>query len=172
MSDTLFPEADLETGATISACGLYRYRLWRTWNASLPPLAWLMLNPSTADAVDDDNTIRKCIGFAKRWGHGGIVCVNLFAFRATYPKDMRAALDPVGPENDAAILTAARESAMLIAAWGNHGGYRRRDAVVMRMLMDAGIPSHCLRLTTSGAPWHPLLVPYAAQPVPFGGIEP
>jgi hypothetical protein len=91
VSDTLFDVAprvaEIERTATISDCGRYRYTLGRTWSDE-PPVLFVMLNPSTADADVDDNTISKCIGFAKRWGHGGITVVNLYAWRATNPKEL------------------------------------------------------------------------------------
>src|SRR5690349_21188818 len=86
--------------------GAYRYRLDRWWDRALPPLIYIMLNPSTADAERDDATIRVCMGRAKNEGCGGIVVVNLFAYRATKPEDMKRAADPVGPNNDWYILSA------------------------------------------------------------------
>lgn len=95
---------DPARGAVIDETGTYRYRLWRTWDESLPSLGWVMLNPSTGDANRDDNTLRKCIAFAHEWGHGGIVVANLFAYRTAYPKVLKTArtdgVDIVGPDND------------------------------------------------------------------------
>lgn len=140
--------------ATISECGLYRYRLTREWGAGATAV-FIMLNPSTADASQDDPTIRRCVGFAKREGCGRLEVVNLFAFRATAPKDMRAAADPIGPENDAHILAAVTAAdGPRIAAWGAHGGQRGKE--VGRRLRGMGLK--CLGLTAALAPRHPLYV--------------
>ena len=141
------------SGAVISACGRYRYRLWRRWSDG-PTCVFIMLNPSTADAESDDPTIRRCIGFAKREGCGGLVVANLFAFRATSPRDMMAADDPVGPENDNHLRWCADlATGPVIAGWGAHGSFRGRDAAVRRML--DGKAMH-LGLTAAGQPRHPL----------------
>ncbi|SFI15082.1 DUF1643 domain-containing protein [Albimonas pacifica] len=141
------------SGAVISDCGLYRYRLWRRWGAG-PTCVFIMLNPSTADAKQDDPTIRRCIGFAKREGCGGLVVANLFAYRATSPKDMKAASDPVGPKNDEHLRWCADlATGPVIAGWGTHGSFMGRAAVVRRML--SGRISH-LGLTAAGEPRHPL----------------
>ena len=89
----------MKKGATISECGLYRYSLTRVWDDVLPMCIFVMLNPSTADADIDDPTIRRCINFAKREGCGSLMVVNLFAYRATSPADMKAAVDPIGSGN-------------------------------------------------------------------------
>jgi hypothetical protein len=160
--------ADVERSAIISECGLYRYTLGRQWAAG-PPLNFLMLNPSVADATDDDPTIRKCLGFARRWGFPGIVVTNLFAFRATAPADMRRASDPVGPENDDRIVAEAKRAGLVVAAWGTDGGFRGRDRVVKRLLIGAGVTIHAARFTKDGHPWHPLMLPYRFRPEPWVG---
>lgn len=90
----------MRSGANFSRCRRFRYALWREWDATLPAVMLIGLNPSTADANHNDPTIRRCIGFARDWGFGGVRVLNLFAFRATYPDDLKAAADPVGPRND------------------------------------------------------------------------
>ncbi len=150
--------------AHFSECGKYRYFLDRAWALDRPMCCWVMLNPSTADAALDDPTIRKCVGFADRWGYGRITVVNLFAFRATHPKDMRAARDPVGPENDRFILWRAALAKVVVLAWGIHGEFRRRSVDVMDMLitddaMDAKVRT--LGCTKSGEPRHPLMLSYS-----------
>jgi hypothetical protein len=141
-------------GAAFSRDRRYRYRLWRRWDRSRPPVAFCMLNPSTADARRDDPTIRRCIGFARDWGYGGIEVVNIFALRATDPRDLRSARDPVGPRNDAFILRAAAGSPVVIA-WGVHGALRDRASATLKLF---GARSRLLALgrTRSGAPRHPL----------------
>jgi hypothetical protein len=153
------------SSAVISECGRYRYRLTRTWDAALDPACFVMLNPSTADATHDDPTIRRCVGFARGWGCGGIVVVNLFAFRATDPAEMfRASLAAIGPENDRHVRDAAEQCRPVVAAWGAHGGFLRRDAAARRLLVDVGSAVLCLGVTKQGHPRHPLYVP-AAQPL-------
>lgn len=147
--------------AMISIDGRYRYRLTREWDATAQKMTFVMLNPSTADATLDDPTIRRCIGFAQRDGFGGIYVVNLYAFRATEPKDMKRAIDPVGPENDALLRFAFRRSAEqhapVIAAWGTHGDpYRVRQ--VRGLMTDAGADVYSLGVTKDGHPKHPLYI--------------
>src|SRR5262249_62207047 len=100
--------ATLRCAAGFSRCGRYRYWLTRTWDAARPAVCWLMLNPSTADAARDDPTIRRCIGLARRWGHGGIVVVNLFAWRAPDPAAPARAPAPARPAHHHAPRRRAR----------------------------------------------------------------
>lgn len=148
-----------DCSAVLSPCGRYRYELWRRW-AEGPQVLFVMLNPSTADDKHDDATIRKCISYAKRWGFGGVGVVNLFAFRATDPRVMKAARDPIGSENDATIRRLAQEAGLIVAAWGAHGTHMGRAAAVLEMLPRA----HCLHRTKDGAPGHPLYLPGDAVP--------
>jgi hypothetical protein len=154
-----------ERSATISPCGLYRYDLIRRWPSPGGMLVnFIGLNPSTADAEQDDPTIRKCCEFARRWGYDGIVMTNLFAFRATDPRAMRQAVDPVGPENNARLLHWSRVAALVVVAWGNHGAFRDRGNLVTSLLNP---PAYCLRLTKAGQPEHPLYLPYSTPRQPF-----
>lgn len=157
----LFETVESTSDACISPCGRYRYWLTRRWSDA-PLLAWVMLNPSTADASQDDPTIRRCMGFARGWGYGGIVVVNLFAFRATKPDDVWSeGAAAVGPDNDRHILEQTRDR-RVIAAWGTLGNTYRRDSHVMRLL--AGRDVHHIGLTKDGHPRHPLYVPGGAVP--------
>lgn len=149
--------------ALVSPCGLYRYVLTRQW-APGPVVAFVGLNPSTADAEVDDPTIRRCLAFAKSWGCGGLTMVNLFAFRATQPTDMFAAADPIGPDNDLWLRTASQGADITIEAWGAHGGFMRRDRSVRALLLRR----HYLRLTKDGHPGHPLYLPGTLLPAPYG----
>ena len=143
-------------GATFSADRRYRYRLWRRWDRSRPVVAFVMLNPSTADARNDDPTIRRCVGFARAWGYGGIEVVNLFAYRATDPRELRAANDAVGPENRRHIHRAIARAHLVVLAWGAHGS-------------GSGLLSlpraRCLGLTRAGRPRHPLYLRRDVRPV-------
>jgi len=156
-------EKYLESSAVISDCGKYRYVLKRVWNASLPVCVFVGLNPSTADANEDDPTIRRCVGFAKSWGYGGLVMLNLFAYRATNPQDMLCSvlIDPVGPENDNHILKEVSKAGIVIAAWGFHGANFGRDKRIIVMVKNL----HYLKLTKDGQPSHPLYLRKDLKPL-------
>lgn len=148
-------------GALFSDCDTYRYRLWRLWDTELPTMNVIGLNPSTADATNDDPTIRRCIGFARAWGYGGLVMTNLFAFRATDPREMKRAADPVGPDNNRHLVDVARAAGMVIAAWGTHGTHVGRAQAVSALI---DVPVYCLGRTKGAAPKHPLYLSKATQP--------
>jgi hypothetical protein len=116
-----------------------------------------LLNPSQADERRDDPTIRQCRARARRAGHAGLLVWNLFAFRATLPPDLKRALDPVGPDNDAAIALALALTGRTILAWGNHGTHLARDRAVLARCAGADIA--VLGLTDQGQPRHPLYLP-------------
>lgn len=147
--------------AIISDCGLYRYRLSRSWDNG-PHLTFVMLNPSTADSFQDDPTIRRCIGFAKREAFCGLHVLNLFAFRATKPDDMLHAEDPEGPQNRAYLNQAIEMSAFsqhpLICAWGSHWMAKKAGPDFVNRIVAGGGFAACLGQTKSGAPRHPLYV--------------
>lgn len=161
---TLF-DTGTRCGAAFSPCRTWRYALWRIWDADLPRCAFIGLNPSTADEKADDPTIRKCIGFATRWGFGGVKMLNLYAFRATDPAEMIAARDPVGPGNCPEEFT--RDVDCIVAAWGSlRMAWRSRvnwESVIAETCERIGKPLDCLRLTKDGSPWHPLYVPYEIE---------
>lgn len=154
----------------------YRYVLWRIWaGASFDPsprvapsrlVNWIMLNPSTADGLHDDPTIRRCIGFARDWGYDGIVVTNLFALRATDPAELRKHAAPVGPLNDRYVLEQAHGAQLVVCAWGNDGGIRpwRRSRDVVAMLRNYGITLHRLKWTQTGEPSHPLYLRGTLRP--------
>lgn len=142
----------MDKGAHLSPCRTWRYILWRIWDPSLPIIMFVGLNPSTADETEDDATIRRCVRFAKDWGYGGIYMVNLFAFRATKPADLKKSLAPVGPSNDWALATYSKDASRTVACWGAHGSFLRRDKAVALILSDL----YCLGTTRGGQPKHPL----------------
>ncbi len=155
--------------AYLSEDGLYRYILTRTWGTGGRVLVWVMLNPSTADATQDDPTVRLCMGWAQRLGFDGVRIVNLFALRATDPRELKIARDPVGPENDDAIREAVLDADMVLCAWGNHGSLLGRAESVKSMLQSWGdVTLHCLKVSKAGQPVHPLYQPYSLVPVVFG----
>lgn len=152
-----------ESGAEFSRCERYRWRLWRSWQPLGTRCAFVMLNPSTADETNDDPTIRRCIRFAKDWGHGSLEIVNIFAWRSTDPKALYQLDDPVGPDNDDAIRSAARAASQVICTWGNHGGLHRRSAHVLDMLRPLCTPQ-ALLVTKQDQPGHPLYRPASTAP--------
>jgi len=162
----------MEYGAMISECERYRYGLWRDWpdllNMEKRRVCWVMLNPSTADAEEDDPTIRRCIGFAKSWGYTGIIVVNLFAFRATRPADLLhlTQAEGIGPENDATIREAVTSSltGLVVCAWGTNAPLDR-EREVLRIIRSEGVVPHAVHLTASGTPGHPLYVSRANKPI-------
>lgn len=146
----------LERDAVISDCGKYRYLLRRTWDRHKPRALFVMLNPSTADASVDDATIRSCIRLSKGLGYGSFEVVNLYAWRATDPKDLESADVRVGPDADKIMEAAIRRCDIPIAAWGAHWlALERRDFVMSNILAERPAV-FCLGKTKGGAPKHPL----------------
>jgi hypothetical protein len=150
--------------ARFSPCRTYRYRLGITWKATDPRLCFLMLNPSTADEIANDPTVERCERRARAQGFGGVDILNLFALRSTDPRALYTHPDPIGPDNDAAILAVALRADVVVCAWGNHGLFRDRGLAVRAMLARAGIVAHALRITNAGQPAHPLYIPYSTVP--------
>lgn len=193
------PGVYIRKGATISACGKYRYRLWREWRGFGRDDTWtwwteddgspsvdgagerlgepksvlfVMLNPSTADGDEDDRTIRRCVGFAQAWGYDRLDVVNLFAWRSTDPREMLAMTakgDPIGEYNQRAVQLAVQEAGIVVCGWGAHGGHIDQDETVLGWIEDAGGVPHALRVTKEGYPTHPLYLPGALVPVPYKG---
>lgn len=148
--------------AVISDCGIYRYQLERRWGDGKVVL-WLMLNPSTADGRDDDPTIRRCVDFSVRWGYAGLLVGNLFALRATDPRELARHPDPVGPRNAWNLSLMAVRASVVVAAWGGHG--KALPAYSHQVLdgLSAFKSFMCLGRTQSGAPRHPLYLPATTQ---------
>jgi len=142
----------------------YRYTLARSWAEQGPIVLFVGLNPSTADDIQDDPTLRRCMGFAQRWGYGGLRLVNLYAARATDPNLLATMSDPVGPDNDEAIVDSAAGSQLIVAAWGNQGHASPRAPEVLALL-DREV--HCLEVTARGAPKHPLYARAALDPAQY-----
>lgn len=147
--------------ALFSPCELYRYDLTREWGSG-PTVVWVMLNPSTADAEQDDPTIRRCIGFSKAWGYGSLVICNQWAWRSTDPKLLLKLGDPRGPRNAEVIASHIANAELAVAAWGANAGkmakvgYSRLN--VEGMAQRCGVRMSCLGLTKEGHPRHPLYV--------------
>jgi hypothetical protein len=167
-----------DKGATLSACGLYRYRLWRDWADPLlqpgyfkrQPVVFLMCNPSTADGLVDDRTIRRCARFAEVWGYGRMEALNLWAWRSTDVRGLAQAVDPIGPGNDAHIMQMLDVAGLVVAAWGALAKVPRSVRALERAahvieLARSRADLYVLQLTpTGGEPQHPLFVPGDARP--------
>ena len=151
----------MEKSAVFSDNREYRYTLWRTWNSKVGYAMFICLNPSTADEIEDDPTVRRCIGFAEMWGYGALCMTNLFAYRATNPKDMQETKYPIGSENDHFLKSIAASANIVIAAWGSKGNFLQRDKTVISLIPN----KHVLRLTKDGYPMHPLYLPKNLKPI-------
>ncbi len=145
----------VKTGAIFDLTEQYRYVLWREWDSTMLRVGFVMLNPSQADAIADDPTIRRCIGFARAWGYGALEVVNLFAYRTAFPKFLRQVSDPVGSDNDLHLEQFARRVDRIVLAWGNWGSLYGRDRAVLEQLM-ACKSLYCFGLTKNQQPRHPL----------------
>jgi hypothetical protein len=161
----LYPES---RGADISHCGRYRYRLWREWNYTYPTCCFIMLNPSTADANIDDPTIRRCVGFAKKWGYGRLNVVNLFAYRSASPEALYGMSKgmAIGPEGDRHIAEVCNASDIIICAWGNHGSlFMRGEEVIKIIRAQQGAEPMAIKINNkSKQPSHPLYLKADLKP--------
>lgn len=159
--------SDSGNSAVFSDCGRYRYKLTRIWDEHKPPLVYVCLNPSTADAETDDNTIMSCCRIARHLGFGGIVVVNIFAWRSTDPAGLKDAEDPVGPENDK-HLAEATDGRVVVAAWGVNGKHLSRGNRVIDLLIGLGRDLRCFKVTRDGYPIHPLYLKTESELIPYG----
>ncbi|MFB6251939.1 MAG: DUF1643 domain-containing protein [Halobellus sp.] len=151
-------------GAVFSPAEAYRYCLWRTWDPSRRTVAFIALNPSTADAHTDDRTVSTCVRFARDWGYGRLILGNLFAYRATDPAELKRASDPVGPRNDDYLRQIVETADRVIAAWGVHGTHRDRASDVVA---EFDVDFHALTTTQNGHPGHPLRKAADLEPEPW-----
>lgn len=158
----------LENDAMISDCGNYRYMLRRTWSYDYPRILIVMLNPSTADATNDDATIRSCVRLCQWRRDGGFEVVNLFAYRATDPKELQTAADPVGPRNDDIIEAAIMRCDIAVCAWGAYPGAVERGRQVRSLLRQRRPAVFCWGKTKHGAPKHPLYIKSGTALETFG----
>ena len=157
-------KGDAASVALYSPDQTYRYALTRDWAPGARVL-FVMLNPSTATEVQNDPTVERCERRARALGYGGFAVANIFAFRATDPRLMRAAADPVGPANDATILDLAAKADRIICAWGSHGLHLDRGAQVTALLRASSRDLFHLGLTKTGLPKHPLYIGYDQHPL-------
>lgn len=155
----------LNSSAIFSDDLKYRYLLTRQWNEK-PSILFIMLNPSTADAEKFDPTVKRCYNFAHLWGYGELNVCNIFALRATNPKELKKCDDPIGKENDKIIIETARTSSLIVAAWGEHGTYKQRDLVVLSLICETlNREIFCLKTSKNGNPVHPLYLPGDSKPI-------
>lgn len=147
--------------ALLSRDRVYRYELWRRWSDGGRYVQFVCLNPSTADEQTDDPTVKKCVKLAQLWGYDAICITNLFAYRATDPRAMMNAPDPVGLGNNRHLKRIAADASLVVAAWGRWGTFHNRSAIVREMLRKYDL--HFLRITAD-EPWHPLYLPDSTRP--------
>lgn len=159
-----FLKGDAESLAVYSDCEAYRYALTRVWDTTGKRVTFVMLNPSTATEVQNDPTVERCERRARALGFGAFQVCNIFAFRATDPKVMRKATDPVGPANDEAIRKGCLWADQVICAWGTHGAYLSRGPAVEALVRATEKPMAHLGLSKAGHPKHPLYISYQKQP--------
>jgi len=151
----------MKKDAIFSPDRIYRYTLTRLWDEAKPTLLVIGLNPSTADETIDDPTIRRCIGFAKRWNFGTLLMGNIFAFRATDPKIMKVHAEPIGEDNDIWLIRMNQKADMTILAYGNHGKHLKRHQAIIKLISEP----YCFKVTKGGMPSHPLYLPYTDKPL-------
>lgn len=152
------PNHYLENDAVISDCGKYRYLLRRTWDHKKPRALLIMLNPSTADAKQDDATIRSCVRLLIGLDYGSMEVVNVFAYRATKPDELVMQTDPIGPRNYDTIEGAVHRCDVVICAWG---AYPLADqySITPKNIVRCRRPAmYCFGKTKHGAPKHPLYI--------------
>lgn len=152
-------------GCVLSACGLYRYALWRIWEPGKPLWMMALLNPSTATEEADDPTITRCCVRAQRGGAGGLVVVNSGAIRETDSDKACAAADPIGPHNEAWVRALIPTCSMHIAGWGPKAARFGGDKLIREAFSESGVELHALRVNKDGSPAHPLYISYETKPV-------
>ena len=156
----------IEYGAIFDVNDRYRYSLWRAWSAHHPRIAFILLNPSTADEQRNDQTIRRCMGFARAWNFGSMEVVNLFAYRATDYRELFRASDPIGEENNRFLMQAVQRCSTVVLGWGTRGKFLSRDHQVIQMLTGRN-DVYCLGKTKEGQPRHPLYIKGDTNLEPF-----
>lgn len=157
-----------ESGAVFTSCEQYRPLLWRVWGDG-PLIMWLMLNPSTADDLELDPTLTRCRNFSQSWGYGGMIVCNVFDYRATDPRAMKAQDRPNSEHNAPAICRAAKLAAVIVCGWGNHGQHNDQARFVLAWLEHDGVTDKlaALHITKRGEPGHPLYLSRHLRPEPL-----
>ena len=158
-------KGDAASVAEYSDCEKFRYTLTRVWDEMGTKALFIMLNPSTATEIQNDPTVERCERRARAMGFGAFRVCNIFAYRATDPRDMRATPDPIGPLNDEAIGNSAPWADQIICAWGTHGAHLERGPAVENLLRQTGLQLYHLGLSKAGHPKHPLYISYQTKPI-------
>lgn len=153
----------IDSDAIFSDNRKYRYVLIREWDNNKPSLMVISLNPSTADEKKNDPTIRRCIGFAKKWGYGKLFVTNLFAFRATNPKDLFDSKNPVGKNNDYWLKRLSKKVDRIVLAYGNHGKFKDRHNEILKIIKTP----YCIKKSKNDMPMHPLYLKYTDGPIKY-----
>jgi hypothetical protein len=156
--------------------GNHRYWLTRTWNVHLPRVTFVGFNPSTADASQDDATIRKCIGFAKRWGHGSLLMLNVFTYRSTDPLELLKRDWIIGdPEEELAGYNLINMNELVICGWGTAISkmpfYVSRPKMIIERLVKRAAKVRALHINKDGSPKHPLYVSYGTKLLHYQGVD-
>ena len=151
-----------DNGAKFSKCGSYRYALWRIWNESKPKVMFIGLNPSTANAENDDPTIRRVKGFANQLGYGGVYMANLFALISTDPRALITHPDAIGHVNDCWLECVAESCEQIVFAWGSFPQAKERAAAVTKKF-----DGYALKINADGSPAHPLYLKKNLKPIPY-----
>ena len=154
----------VERSAVFDQTRQYRYRLGRRWQLGGSSVAFVMLNPSQADASRDDPTLRACMQFAQRWEYAALCVVNLFGYRTPHPKELMQTEEPIGDENDHYLLQAVEEAERVVLAWGNWGSLAGRDRTILQLLRPYQAKLTCLQINRSGQPRHPLYIKRSVLP--------
>lgn len=161
-------EDGVNSVAIYSECELYRYTLTRTWSKKVVRrIAFIGLNPSTATELQNDPTVARCMNYAHDWGYDECTMLNAFGFRATDPKVMKEQEDPVGTDNDLYIKKIVLKADQVVCCWGNHAAHHDRSETLLSLLKSWNRPLHCLTLTKSNQPGHPLYLRKDAKPFEF-----
>lgn len=155
----------MKKDAVLSECKQYRYSLSRIWDETKPLIGFIGLNPSTADHIEDDKTISRCIAFSKSWGFGGFYMMNLFAYRATKPSVMMQSNTPIGFENDKYLLELKNKVEKIAICWGDKGRHNGRSKDVLNLLNQDDL--YCITINKSGEPKHPLYIKGDAKLIPY-----
>ena len=156
----------MKKDADIDETGKYRYMLSRQWNEKKDFVNFVLFNPSTADDKEDDRTIKACISIAENLGYGGFYVTNLFAYRTSFPKELKNFTEPEGEKNDDYIKKYANLSKDIIVAWGNHGSFKNRDKHLIDTLSEINT-LYCLGHTKKGNPRHPLYLKRTTKKIKF-----
>ncbi|MBU0467052.1 MAG: DUF1643 domain-containing protein [Nanoarchaeota archaeon] len=160
-----FEKEGVYSEALFSECEKYRYKLKRKWDNNLPQIMFIGLNPSTADEIKNDPTVSRMINYAKQWGYGSVSVCNVFAFRATFPKDLKNTKELVGRENDKSITEEAQSSEKIVIAWGNHALFMNRNIEMMSLLHKHEL--FCIGVNKNGEPKHVLYLKKDLSPELF-----